>query len=72
MESPSCGARLRRCCVTPVQLTTFCGCMSLRGGILVIAVLSLVNASLAFAGEAALYAGLLSAIGEQAEVSMGR
>ena len=64
----SLGSRVIAGCATPVELSTACGCMSLRAGVLLIAILFLVNASLAFAGEAALYVGLLTAIGEQASV----
>ena len=52
-------ARLFSCYVTQ------CLCCSLRSGIVVLSVLALVNAGLAFAGEAALFSGLLSAVSLQ-------
>jgi len=43
-----------------------CLCCSLRAGVIAMSVLALVNASLAFAGEAALFSGMLTAVAEKA------
>lgn len=55
-----------RCASFTVDVSSFCCGCSLASGVLVIAIFCLVNASLAFAGEAALYSGLASALADQA------
>lgn len=57
----------RMCACWTYELSVCCCGCSLRFGVLSMAVLLLVNASLAFAGEAALYSGLLTSIAAQAE-----
>ncbi len=60
-----CSSRLCSSCSFEVK-SFCCGC-KLSLGVYFISIFALVNASLAFAGEAALYAGLATAIAEQAE-----
>ena len=45
---------------------TQCLCCSLRMGVIIMSVLALTNASLAFAGEAALFSGMASSVAEKA------
>jgi len=53
-------ARLFSCQVTA------CLCCSLRSGIVFLSILALINSIFAFAGEAALFSGLLNAVSLQA------
>jgi hypothetical protein len=51
-----------RCSQFNLSVTTFCCGCELKSGVLLIAIFSLVNAALAFSGEAALYSGLATAL----------
>ena len=55
-----------RCSQFQFQVSTFCCGCELKSGVLLIAIFSLINACLAFAGEAALYAGLATALAARA------
>jgi hypothetical protein len=60
-------SRLGRACSSfACRVDRFC-CCSLKTGVLLLSCLSFVNACLAFAGEAALYLGMLTAVTSQAE-----